>query len=603
MEHSRRSTKKRSRPSEQRYDILGEPLKPARIGNKKWREKRRAKKRASPGSYKISSKAIWYLVIVVAFVIGAGAIIMSSIVLDKQVKRNRSTGTRTVYVEDGASGNVTCSETRPCSFQGAIDRLSVQFGEDAVIQIKGTIDLGTDPHYDVFPAILNYERFRIQGERKNIHSDRVSVIGNHGPHDLWAAITLETGGLTVNAYQFFFVRNERSKKVYVVRSNTASTVSIVGQATDFLLNDDLTMWTTDSVLTWAGDFNLDVPFGSVTFDTVAVSPAASGRLITAEGADHKVHFRTGHVAASSDTGTLEGSYKLEAVYSPSVAGSTVRRFTSNMETNRCIDVSSLWLDASQINLSGDCIIRDVLATDAAQPSIDIDTGKLRSERLLIEDVSPTQSILVSETSVVEFVDTEVVATATGSGINIIDISGNSQVSISDIVMECSATASTGISVASSSTARVRNPEITGCSFSIQARENTQLNIVGTSLFNDFRTGAVRTRSGANLAWIMSGGAGTSRCQSSTAIVCADISTSSAIIQESTVGGLLIEVDSGGHFLQMQNNARVQSNIGGGGGPTTVGGNDLFFCSQSTTAWGTQNDHADGSTQNCELTVF
>jgi len=239
----------------------------------------------------------------------------------------------------------------------------------------GTLDLGPNPRLQLGPLVDQYQALRIEGERQAVLHDTVASVSVQNPlSTAWYQITGTTGGYVADAYARHFVSNDDMGRVYVVEANGANTVNTIAgtslpaasQNVYLPLPVDDVPWNVGerftlfrvgaTVITWTGQLSLDIPYNTVTFDSVWLNPTAAGSRVRApDGPQHRVVFDACVMTLQSAGGTLPsfvGSMLMRGVYATAAVPSAT---LTGWQRNRCLMTESLWVDNDTVLIySGSC---------------------------------------------------------------------------------------------------------------------------------------------------------------------------------------------------------------------------------------------------------
>jgi hypothetical protein len=258
----------------------------------------------------------------------------------------------------------------------AISVLAESSGPLAVIRVSaGTLDLGPNPRLQLGPLVDQYQALRVEGERQAVLQDTVAATAVLNPlSTAWYQITGTTGGYVADAYARHFVSNDDMGRVYVVESNGGNTVNTIAgtslpaasQSVYLPLPVDDVPWNVGerftlfrvgaTVITWTGQLSLDIPYNTVTFDSVWLNPTAAGSRVRApDGPQHRVVFDACVMTLQSSGGTLPsfiGSMLMRGVYATAAVPSAT---LTGWQRNRCLMTESLWVDNDTVLIySGSC---------------------------------------------------------------------------------------------------------------------------------------------------------------------------------------------------------------------------------------------------------
>lgn len=315
------------------------------------------------------------------------AIVLSSISLHKSTQsiiqlqefltlKNETT----LYVDpivghDSPNGGQTIDDPL-ASLQQALINLNQGTNMQCTIVLLSTITLSET--ISMFPATRQCKHISITAPRKNIHNDVVTLTTPIQPNSYnWTSITLQTGGIIHNFYQRRFVENLAQQRIYVVESNTATTVdSIAGYVDEdaplrpfdepnnpnaWEVGDQLELFDLDVSIQWTGALLMDLPYNTVTFSNLMFLPMTSTSYIRFPDTEDQVHLRGCRLDCRA-TQCFRGAVSLTGVYATSDNNSTY--FYLDINYDNCPRFESVWLDRINLSKGGLCSTMFLKANDA-----------------------------------------------------------------------------------------------------------------------------------------------------------------------------------------------------------------------------------------------
>lgn len=244
-----------------------------------------------------------------------------------------------VWVNAGPAGsdaNSGLSQVTPVkTIQQAMSVLQQYSGKSGYIELDGTTthDWGTDPILDFFPLIARYGNIVFRGRRTNVQTGNVTstFVDVNEAHGFVQLTT--TTNLTSN-YATQAIQNLNTSRVFVVESNIASTIDVVGSnygAQDFAIiwspGDYFEIFTASSIVTWTGHLQVLASFSRVNMEAINFLPATNAsQFVAPKYRDDAMIFRacqfTVKGVASYDYGEFsETGLPLEADPRPTFRGS------------------------------------------------------------------------------------------------------------------------------------------------------------------------------------------------------------------------------------------------------------------------------------------
>jgi len=271
----------------------------------------------------------------------------------------------------------------------AISVLAESAGPLGVIRVSaGTLDLGADPILSFGSVARQYDALRVEGERQSVLQDTVASIVIQNPLSSgFYQIGVAAGGYAPDAYARHFISNDDMKRVYVVESNTASTVNTVARALSIAPSQSVYLpvpvaaapWAVGerftlfrvgaTTITWTGQLSLDIPYNTVTFDSIWMNPSVAGSRVRApDGPQHRVVFEACTMTLQSSSITLPslmGSMLMRGVFAE---GAVPAAAITGLQRDRCLMTESLWVD-NDVTLfySGSCAATAVKNTNSHAP--------------------------------------------------------------------------------------------------------------------------------------------------------------------------------------------------------------------------------------------
>lgn len=339
----------------------------------------------------------------------------------------------TVWVNAGSSGldtNSGMSQSSPVkTLQHAIDVLEKFSAIEGIIELDGTTehDLGTDAYLNFFPLISRFGNIVIRGQRTVSQTGRIvnTTLSNTSPNARDGFLQLYSEDTIIDVYDTHVVQSINTSKFYVVETNGANTINIVGGDNTFQelgiiwsANDTYDLFQVSTVVTWTGRWTNDASFSKVIFEGIKFVPATNtSQFVAPKYRDDAMIFRGCHFdvkglasydfGPASETGlpleldprpTVRGSVQLEGCFLNGVNTaneiSSASTFTT-LELDTKMIFRSVWSNATQVACAGMCVIQGFYGTSNPKIAMLASTGSFFAQGIKFRGTAlHSQSLLL-----------------------------------------------------------------------------------------------------------------------------------------------------------------------------------------------------------------
>ena len=512
-------------------------------------------------------------------------------------------GTVAAYISSTGTANEECSESMPCTLNAAIDYLNKRKADTAVIQFHPESDeiyVGLFPETNLFPTVSQYNEIRIQGDKKDFRGfGTASGVGSWGPRDQWARIDFPPGTFEEGLYDTFFAYNRNRDLNQVVYNTTADSIFLISRRASEFTSDDRQFWTSNSTFSWRGTWDLGIPFGSITFDSVIFRPFFNANLRIPSTQEHRAMFRNCHMGCHSRGSSYVGSFKSFGCYAPVIGDNPI---FSDGSRAQCLPMRSNWLDNVPLTVRGSCDFSDIFIE---RDRLSILNGVSTVERFLVTDAGD-RTLRIAEATSVSLKNGVVEHNPTPGSLGAMTIKGASQVLMAgmDIIMDPT-NRRFALRVDTSSQVMIAGGlKITGAGWPMWIEETSQVTIQAQVVLEDYTEVGVRVEAGSTLMLWMEGTASFTWTERTVDAI--ELDTGSTLVFKS-LGDVstrfLFNTTSPAYFLRVNRASKVSSLFAGAFAPVNQGpGPLLFFCGNGNSPWVAQSDFGAPSPQFCIFDV-
>ena len=364
-----------------------------------------------------------------------------------QLKSVAPSEDQTVWVQASGSDTASGSETDPvATIDGAIDVLAQRsvLTKDCTIRISGTINLGLDPiictnsiNHICKHIILTGGQYGLGGVGTSPVDGTTSSVLNQGIESLLDRTTVVTTGTTygTDTYQGHFVLNKEQNRVFIIESNTNTSLQLVTSRPEFTGGvltplyvppgmdtftpsqawgafDSFTLFTVQDKLTWSNVLQFDMPYNQLRIENLIIDPDY-GYIQSSQTREPALIFRGVRMVTteqSNNIGGIFGSFVLQGAYveeSPFFINSDL---VSDIVTG-FVQLESVWLKNVGVGCGGEMRILGLKMEgdsfkmrncEAYGKSIEIQGGSIRatqnSRGHFVHVNIDTGSLTVSESS-------------------------------------------------------------------------------------------------------------------------------------------------------------------------------------------------------------
>lgn len=350
--------------------------------------------------------------------------------------------------------------TTQSSLSSAIAELEQITANECVILITGNVvDLGTDPTLCFFPVTKNCKHIIVRGVRTNVTTttveDNSTTVSPQGRnyHRLTLADPISQGQQ--------FVENTRLDRVFATEDGASEggvDVTVISSpradnvegaqgpyiAPIWRLNDTVTFFNVQTVISWSGALTFDIPFNEVVFENVIMRPTTEGSAMnTPDGATHHVRFHGCQLEAQSTSRfkpSYQGSYMMQGIKAIGMVPGAV--FTGE-ERGRCLHMQSAWVTNATTYFSGDCSAFWLRSTYSPGDAIQVTyAASFTGSGIYIQNsTSSGFAVTKASNTYVDSIDVDIY-----SGFAGVLMGTNTQSAFYKVNVQCKGTCSSGISV-------------------------------------------------------------------------------------------------------------------------------------------------------------